>query len=72
MALQVGERVRVAYVNPRLHGTALKDRRGVVTARLEPTEGLKWPILEVDLGDQFPRRYFPEHHLRRDTTGERT
>ncbi|AGY56361.1 hypothetical protein [Gloeobacter kilaueensis] len=68
--LAVGDRVRVVSLNPRFHGSALKDRRGIVTARFEPAEGLKWATLEVDLGDQYPRRYFLEPHLRRDTKGE--
>ena len=67
MSYTVGDRVRVVSVNPRLHGSALKDRRGIVTARLDPAEGLKVATYEVDLGDQYPRRYFLEHHLRRDS-----
>jgi hypothetical protein len=66
VAFAVGDRVRVAYLNNRVHGSALKGRRGAITARIEPGEGVKHAIYEVDLGDQFPRRYFQETHLRRD------
>jgi len=66
MAFQVGDRVRVVRVDTRHHGSALKDRRGVVTACIEPSEGIRHTIYAVDLGDQYRCRYFPEHHLRRD------
>lgn len=58
--------MRVVQVDSRFHGSALKGRQGVVTARIEPGEGIKPVVWEVNLGDQYPRRYFPEHHLRRD------
>lgn len=72
MTFQVGDRVRVVFVNTRFHGTSLKDRAGTVTARLEPAEGLTQAIYEVNLGDQYPRRYFAERHLKRDKVNAST
>jgi hypothetical protein len=66
MAFQIGDRVRIVSVNARFHGSALKDRRGTVTATIPPGEGIKAITYEVNLGDQHPRRYFQEQHLRLD------
>ncbi|MBC8122839.1 MAG: hypothetical protein H7Y22_13490 [Gemmatimonadaceae bacterium] len=66
MTFQVGDRVRVVFVITRFHCTSLQYRAGSVTARLEPAEGLAQVIYEVNLGDQYPRRYFAERHLKRD------